>query len=405
METKTFIDMNEISADSNPSLVWELITTRAVTNRVSDIHLLAQKENYELCFRIDGDMFCQGSVDRKFARQLISHVKAAAGMDVGESRRPIEGHIRQEIEDTDRKVDLRISTIPSIHGQDMVVRIFDRNMSLLDVEDLGLQNDQLEQIKDILVRPQGLVLVTGASGSGKTTSLYAMLRKLSGKTRKIITIEDPVEFDLDNVNQTQVNHRIGVNFASMLSAIMRQDPDIIMVGEIRDHDTAVTAIRAANTGHLVFATTHAPRATRAIEVMLSLGVHPYFLASSLRAVVSQVLVKQICPHCKIELQETVDILVEPIIQKHIPAGHKPMLSIGTGCEHCHQTGYLGRTALFDIFVPDDEARQNLINNKSVVSIQDTYNKHGMLTLEQAGKLAALTGQTTMEELVRVLPSL
>jgi len=284
-----------LPADADPSTVWDALVFSAVHNRVSDIHILAQRQATELAFRIDGDMRPQGEISNEFARKLISHVKSISGMDIAEHRRPTEGRLK--VQAGDRTVDLRLSSIPSIHGQDLVVRIFDHTVSLMELTQLGLMREQLDTIYDLIARPHGLILVSGPTGSGKTTTLYAMLQHLSGRARKIVTIEDPVEYDLPGVNQTQVNYRIGVDFAHMLTALLRQDPDIIMVGEIRDEETAVTAVRAANTGNLVLATTHATRASRAVETMLSLGVHPYFLAVALRGVLAQVLVKQICPHC------------------------------------------------------------------------------------------------------------
>jgi general secretion pathway protein E len=230
-----------------------------------------------------------------------------------------------------RCIDLRISTVPTLHGQDMVVRIFDRTLNLMDLTELGLLGKQLDAVEDIIQQPHGLILVSGPSGSGKTTTLYAMLRRLAGKGRKIITIENPVEYDLPGVNQTQVNPRIGVTFARMLTAILRQDPDVIMVGEIRDMETAVTAVRAANTGHLVLATTHANRASRAVETMLSLGVHPYFLSLTLRAVIAQVLVKRVCPHCSTPLQESTEPILDPTVRDCMPEGAAAKLVHGAGC--------------------------------------------------------------------------
>ena len=403
MTEAAIINVSGVSDDSDPTLVWEGVVQQAVATRVSDIHLLAQSEAYDLYFRRDGEMKSQGNLSHGFCRRLISHVKASSGMDVGESRRPVEGHIRFKAKE--KTVDLRISTIPSLHGQDMVVRLFDKTVSLLNLDKLGLAREQLAQIRDVLLRPYGLFLVTGPSGSGKTTALYAMLRHLAGKTRKIITIEDPVEYDLEGVNQTQVNPRIGVTFATMLTAIMRQDPDIIMVGEIRDPDTAVTAIRAANTGHLVLATTHATQPVRAIDTLTGLGVHPYFLVSCLRAVLAQVLVKRICENCRKPLPETAEFFCEPEVLRRLDKGVKPCLYLGEGCKQCYGTGYLGRMALFESFIPSEQAKQIIIEGRSTTDIEKQKDAKGDLSLEQAAKLAALTGQTTMEEIVRVLPTL
>ncbi len=401
--TEAIISVSGVSDDSDPALVWEGVVQQAVATRVSDIHVLAQSEAYNLYFRLDGEMRRQGNLPHAFCRRLISHVKASSGMDVAETRRPVEGHIR--LKANEKTIDLRISTIPSLHGQDMVVRLFDKTVSLLNLDKLGMLKEQLAHIRDVLSRPYGLLLVTGPSGSGKTTTLYAMLRYLVGNTRKIITIEDPVEYDLEGVNQTQVKPRIGVNFATMLTAIMRQDPDIVMVGEIRDQETAVTAIRAANTGHLVLATTHATRPTRAIETLTSLGVHPYFFASCLRAVLAQVLVKRICQNCRKPLPETADMLGEPEVLRRLDKGVKPCLYLGEGCKQCHGTGYLGRMALFESFIPSEQAKQTIIEGRSTTEIEKLTDAKGHLSLEQTAKLAALTGQTTMEEIVRVLPTL
>jgi len=304
-----------IGDDADPILVWEAIVSKAIAAGVSDIHMLSQQDGVELAFRLDGDMHHQGVLPDDFARRTISHVKTMADIDLGESRRPTEGRMKIEVDG--RPVDLRVSAVPTIHGQDMVVRIFDRTISLRELVELGLHAEQLDLLEDMIQRPHGLILVSGPTGSGKTTTLYAMLRRLAGKGRKIITIENPVEYDLPGVNQTQINPRIGVTFSTMLAAILRQDPDIIMVGEIRDEETAVTAVRAANTGHLVLATTHATRASRAVETLLSLGVHPYFLAIALRGVIAQVLVKRICPQCKQVLPETADMVVEDAIRSRL----------------------------------------------------------------------------------------
>ncbi len=395
-----------VSKQSDPILVWEAMVNRAVQARVSDIHVLGVKNGYELAYRLDGDLRVQGSFGKDFGRRLISHVKTMADIDLGENRRPTDGRMKLEIEgSTTKAADLRVSAVPSIHGQDLVVRVFDHTVNLMEMEHLGMLPEQLDVVYDMMSRPHGLILLSGPSGSGKTTTLYAMLQNLSGGTRKINTIEDPVEYDLPNVNQTQVNPRIGVTFAVMLAAILRQDPDIIMVGEIRDEETAITAVRAANTGNLVLATTHATRATRAVETMLSLGVHPYFLAVALRGVIAQVLVKQICPDCKKPLPETAEMVVEPEVRRRLDGGKDSHLYMGTGCQTCYGTGYSGRMGLFEQFTPDGALKQLILDRRPAAEIDEAIRKAEVLTMEQSGKIAALTGQTTMEELVNTLPTL
>lgn len=412
VNTNIFDVASIITNKADPILVWQAMVNRAVEERVSDIHILAERDGYELAYRLDGDLRRQGRFAEKFGRHLISHVKTMANIDLGETRRPTDGRMKLSVPVAPsagsggiRDIDLRVSTVPSIHGQDMTVRIFDHTVSVMELAQLGMLDEQLQMAYDIISRPHGLILVSGPSGAGKTTTLYAILRRLAGATRKINTIEDPVEYDLDGANQTQVHPRIGVTFATMLAAILRQDPDIIMVGEIRDEQTAITAVRAANTGNLVLATTHATRASRAIETMLSLGVHPYFLAVALRGVMAQVLIKHICPKCSQPLDDTVDMIVEPELKKRLGKDFDARLHMGSGCEHCFGTGYHGRIALFEQFVPDDAIRQLILDRRPAVEIDQAIKDAEMLTLEQAGKLAALKGETTMEELVRVLPTL
>jgi type II secretory ATPase GspE/PulE/Tfp pilus assembly ATPase PilB-like protein len=391
-----------ISDDANPTLVWEGIVSNAVEARVSDIHCLATKDGYELAYRVDGELRVQGNFAGELGRRLINHVKSIAGMDVGEYRRPCEGRLKTDV--NDRVVDLRISCVASIHGQDMVVRIFDHTVQLLSLDELGMIESQINYARDMVTRPNGLILVCGGSGSGKTTTLYAMLREISRRGRKIMTIENPVEFDLDGVNQTQVNSRINVSFASLLRAILRQDPDVIMVGEIRDEETATTAVRAANTGHLVLATIHATTASRAVESMLSLGVHPYFFNVALRCIIAQVLVKRICSECKTELPETADMVIDDTISQYLPRTVKPNLAQGKGCDHCFNTGYRGRLGVFELMIPDEEIRELILQEASADRLEQTAAQSRMLTLEQAGKLAAVSQLTTMEEIVDAMPT-
>ncbi|HHH76588.1 MAG TPA: hypothetical protein ENL03_06155, partial [Phycisphaerae bacterium] len=294
--------------------------------------------------------------------------------------------------------------VPAIHGLDMVIRIFDHTVRLIDLDTLGMVPDQLEHVQDMISRPSGLILIGGGSGSGKTTTLYAILRKIANAGRKIMTIENPVEFDLDGVNQTQTNPRIDLSFAEMLRAILRQDPDVIMIGEIRDELTAATAIRAANTGHLVLATIHAQSASRAIESMLSLGVNPYFFTAALRCTIAQVLVKRICPHCSTALPETAHMPLDPAVAKSIPENLQRRLHQGKGCPKCHNSGYNGRLGLFEMFLPDDETRNLILQGASSDTIDAAAARQNMLSLTQTGQLAAFTGLTTIEQVVQSLPA-
>ena len=401
---KPIFDMKgAVGEDSDPSLVWESTVHQALPAHVSDIHLLARRDGTEIVYRIDGDMWSQGLIGPELARRVISHVKSISGMDLAESRRPTEGRLL--LEAGGRSVDLRVSVVPTLYGQDLVARVFDRRMSLLGLPDLGFLPEQLNYVNDMLTRPHGLILVCGPTGSGKTTSLYAMLQNLTGGVRKIMTIEDPIEYELDGVSQSQVNARIGLGFDSLLKAVLRQDADVIMVGEVRDEETAATALRAANAGKLVLATTHATRASRAVESMLGLGVHPYWLAVALRGVMAQVLVKRVCPQCKQALPETADMIVDDDIRARLRQRNiaRPQLHRGTGCDHCWGSGYRGRLGLFELFVPSEEITQLITGRRPAAEIDRAAAKAHLLSLEQSGKIAALEGLTTMEEIVANVP--
>ncbi|MFP4433455.1 MAG: GspE/PulE family protein [Phycisphaerae bacterium] len=386
-----------------PSAQWTHIVEEAVTHRVSDIHLSAQRLGCDLLFRIDGKLYPQTQLDPDLSRRLIGHVQSIAGMDVAEHRKPHEGRLKVEI--ADRQVELRISVVPTLHGQDMVVRVFDRTVGLMEIDELGMLDGQQDTIDDIIERPNGLILVSGPTGSGKTTTMYSMLRLIAGSGRKICTIENPIEYDLQGVSQTQISPRVGLGFAEMLTALLRQDPDVIMVGEVRDAETARTAVRAANTGHLVLATTHASRASRAIETMLFLDVHPFFLATALRCVIAQVLVRTICPECRTELPETGEMLIEPKVREMLTDADEAHLSQGEGCASCHQSGYQGRMGLFELFVPDETTRKMVLNRAPAGEIDEYIAQAETLSLTDVGKLAALRGRTTIEEIVSVLPNL
>lgn len=401
MMTQLLPNVSSLTAQCDPVLVWDGIVHRAVEQGASDIHLAAEAQGHRLDLRLDGRLEPQGTIPLELAKRVINHVKSASGIDMSDHRRPTEG--RMKIHFGDRMIDLRVSVIPTIHGQDMVVRILDGTISLRDLHDLGMLDEQLLSVRDMISRPHGLILVSGSAGSGKTTTLYAMLRQLVGKGRKIMTIEDPVEYEMAGVNQTQVNARIGVGFAGLLAAILRQNPDVIMVGEIRDHETAATAVRAANTGNLVLATTHATKASRAIETILSLDVNSYFFSVALRGVIAQTLVRRVCAHCSTPLPETAEMIIEDSVRRRLADCTMPQMYQGQGCAHCHGSGYSGRKGLFELFTPDDHLKRMILERRAAEDIDSTAIAGGMLTLQQSGMIAALRGQTTMEELVDKLP--
>jgi type II secretory ATPase GspE/PulE/Tfp pilus assembly ATPase PilB-like protein len=276
-------------------------------------------------------------------------------------------------------------------------------MSLLVLDQLGMRRRDLNRLLSLIAAPSGLVLVTGPTGAGKTTTLYAILNRLCNGQHKIITIENPVEYNLPGINQAQVNYKLGVDYQSLLTTALQQDPDIIMIGEVRDPETAVTAVHAAATGHLVLATMHAIDAVQAIESLLNLGVHRHFVARSLLGVVAQNLLRRVCPHCSHRLGETESILPLDDVGPLLGPGDSPALSIGKGCDDCHQSGYLGRMGLFEILSADEEIRSLIEAGGSADQIRQAAMNAGMIPVQQLGKLAAFLGQTTVEELLRTVP--
>ena len=382
--------------------LWGRLVEVGVLNNASDIHLTYQSDGLHVALRIDGQLVEQGRIESlELAHRVSNHVKIVGALDLGERRRPQSGRAMAKV--ADRAVDLRISALPTIHGQDLVVRILDRTVSLLDVEQLGLRRRERNRMFGLTSVPSGLVLVSGPTGAGKTTTLYAILRKLNDGTRKIITIENPTEYDLPGINQSQVHAKLGLGFHGLLQTVLQQDPDVIMIGEVRDVETASTAVRAAVTGHVVFATTHAIRAAEAVESMISLGAHPHFLGGALRGVIAQNLVRAVCPQCAERIDETAALLPLDDVSQLLEADQTPSLAIGRGCDHCFGTGYRGRVGLFEILVTDAEIRHLIENRRPADEIHRAAVNGGMVTLQQSGKLAAFLGQTTVEELVRVIP--
>lgn len=372
-----------------------LLITQAIKERASDIHIEPEEDSVRVRYRVSGLLDKQASPPKTVQAALVSRLKIMAGMDVSELRVPqdgrftfVSGHI---------KVDVRVSTLPTIHGEKVVMRLLDRRNLLLGIDSLGLPIDVAEDFRSMVGSPEGLILISGPTGSGKTSTLYAVLDELNSPDKNVITVEDPVEYDLPGINQVQTNEKIDLSFAGCLRAILRQNPDIIMVGEIRDAETAAMAVRSAMTGHLVFSTIHTNDSAGAVTRLLDMGIESFLLASSLLGVVAQRLVRAICPACRI----TEEVPGELQRELEIPPGVQPVFSRGTGCETCGQTGYRGRTGVFEVLRVTDAIRNLILRNRSSGEIKARAVAHGMRTLHQEALRLALEGRTTYQEVLRV----
>lgn len=374
---------------------WDRILTIAVREQASDIHLASQRAGLSVSVRLDGRLAPQGDLPVEQGQRVINHIKAVAQLDLGEHRRPQDGHSGVDIDG--RPIDLRVSVLPTSHGESVAIRILDREIGTLSIAQLGLSESQ---VRAMIESPCGLVLVTGATGAGKTTTLYALLRHLAGAHRKIITVENPIEYDLPGIDQTQVNRKLGLDFATLVRSVLRQDPNVIMIGEVRDAETADAVVRAANSGRLVFATTHAIHCGAALESLIALGAHPHFVARSFRGAIAQTLVRRLCRYCTVTLDETGDMRLLDGVRRHLDPAERPVLSLGRGCPHCRHTGYRGRLGVFEVLAASDEIREMIGRGAPARDIYNCAARHDMLTIAEAGKLAALRGLTTIEELLQ-----
>ncbi len=369
----------------------------AVEARASDIHFEPFENEFKVRYRIDGILHNVESPPKRLQDAIISRVKIMAKMDIAERRLPRDGRIKLKV--SDKEIDFRVSTLPTIYGESLVMRILDRDALILDLEKLGLPENLLAQYVDLITKPYGMILVTGPTGSGKTTTLYTTLAKINSPENKIITLEEPVEYQLRGINQIQVNTKIGMTFANGLRSIVRQDPDIILVGEIRDKETAETAIQSALTGHLLFSTLHTNDAAGAITRLLDIGVENFLLSSTLLGILAQRLVRVICPHCKKQ------ILPEEKLLKamNLSPGELSQIAFfaGEGCEECNHTGFKGRIGIFEYLPLDDDIRREIIATAGTERIKDVALQKGMLTLRQDGWNKVKKGITTISEVLRV----
>lgn len=371
----------------------DLIIHEAIEARASDIHIEPFEKALKVKYRIDGLLHDMSPPPKHLQSAITSRLKIMASMNIAERFVPQDGHINF---DTPRgKVDLRVATVPTVYGESVVLRILDRTAALFGLDEIGLPEQQLDQYKNLLQSPHGIVLVTGPTGSGKTTTLYGSLNHIYSPNLKIITIEDPVEYRLDGVNQIPVNPKRGLGFADGLRAILRQDPDVVMVGEIRDRETADIAIRSALTGHMVFSTLHTNDASGAIARLIDMGVEPFLIASSLRAVLAQRLVRQICPACKRPTQPG-----ESVLRRMGHRANGTTFYEGAGCRECRQTGYRGRMGLFELLCVTDEVQEAIGQRASSTQIASIA-AEGYVPMVEDGYRKAALGLTTVSEVLRV----
>jgi general secretion pathway protein E len=377
------------------------LVNRLILNAIeigaSDIHFEPFEANFKVRFRIDGVLHDIETPPKRLQAAIISRVKIMANMDIAERRLPQDGRIKLKV--ASREIDFRVSTIPTLFGESVVMRVLDREMLILDLEKIGFPQDLLFEYMSLIHQPYGMILVTGPTGSGKTSTLYTSLAKINSAENKIITLEDPIEYYLAGVNQIQVNSKIGLTFASGLRSIVRQDPDIILVGEIRDKETAEIAVQSALTGHLLFSTLHTNDAVGAISRLLDMGVEGFLLSSTLLGVLAQRLVRVICPDCR--------EVVRPD-EKHVQAmgmgpeeAEQMVFYAGKGCDQCRHTGYRGRTAIFEYLPVDADIRKEISNRSDTERIKDVALGKGLTSLRQNGWQKVKQGVTTISEVLRV----
>jgi general secretion pathway protein E len=372
-----------------------LLISRAVEQRASDIHIEPFENELKVRYRIDGVLHDVESPARRLQAAIVSRIKIMAKLNIAERRLPQDGRIKLRL--MGREIDLRVSTLPTLYGESVVLRILDRSSIVVNLDSLGFPPDTLGQFEKLITRPYGMILVTGPTGSGKTTTLYGALDKINSPDKKIITIEDPVEYQLFGVNQIHVKPQIGLTFANGLRSIVRQDPDVIMVGEIRDAETAEIAIQAALTGHLVFSTLHTNDAAGAVSRLLEMGVEDYLLASSLLGVLAQRLVRRVCKRCA----QPAELGAEALREVQGANGQSVTVLEGRGCEECSQTGYRGRAGIYELLLMSDTVRGLILKRASADVIKDASVKQGMRTLREDGWQKVRAGVTTVGEVVRV----
>jgi len=393
------IDLNELKelSESNPiKKLLNLVLLQAIRDKASDIHFEPFEHEYKMRYRIDGVLYEMVPPPKHIAAALSSRIKVMANLDIAERRLPQDGRISLTVQGN--PVDLRVSVLPTMFGESVVLRVLDRSQVSLDLEKLGFRQEELDRARRLIRKPNGIIIVTGPTGSGKTTTLYAAMRELNSVESKLITTEDPVEYDIDGMIQVQIKPDIGLTFARCLRSILRQDPDIILVGEIRDLETAEISAQASLTGHLVFTTLHTNDAPGSIARLLDLGVEPFLLTATLEGIIAQRLVRKICEHCKEEFEPDELQLMELGVTPEEIKGKK--FFYGPGCKRCNKTGYRGRIALFEIMEFNDEIRDLIMNQASTSVLRAAAQKAGMRLLREDGLAKIYDGVTTIDEVVK-----
>jgi general secretion pathway protein E len=385
--------LQDLASEAPIIRLVNMIVTRAVESRASDIHIEPYADEMKVRYRIDGVLHDIELVPKKLQAAIFSRIKIMAKLNIAERRLPQDGRIKLKVGGSE--IDIRVSSVPVLYGESLVMRLLHQEGILIDMEQLGFPSDTLKTFNNIIKNTNGIILVTGPTGSGKTTTLYGALDKINSSDRKIITVEDPIEYHLKGINQIQVKPQIGLDFPNILRHIVRQDPDVIMIGEIRDLETAEIAIQSALTGHLVFSTLHTNDAPTAITRLIDLGVQSYLLAATVRGILAQRLVRKICPECReIDEQATHDERMN-IDEKDIS------LFKGKGCEKCAHTGFYGRSGIYELLEMDSSMHQLIIKNADARQIRESARKNGMRTLLEDGLLRVKSGQTTINEVFRV----
>lgn len=393
------IDLEDLIAQADDNRVkrlLNLVMLQAIKDKASDIHFEPFEDEFKMRYRIDGVLYEMIPPPRHLALPIVSRIKVMANLNIAERRLPQDGRI--ELVVNGQPVDLRIAVLPTMFGESVVMRVLDRGNVNLDLEKVGMRPDDLDTFRQLIRKPNGIVIVTGPTGSGKTTTLYSALAELNTPTEKILTAEDPVEYDIDGLCQVQVNTEVGLTFAAALRSFLRQDPDIILVGETRDLETARIGVQASLTGHLVFTTLHTNDAPSSIARLLDLGLESFLITATIEGILAQRLVRKICPRCKEAYTPSEDELFMLNLRPEDLEGRQ--LYRGVGCDYCNQSGYKGRMGLFEIMMFDDEIRELVMKQASTQLLRAEARKRGMRTLRQGGLMALYDGMTTIDEVVK-----